>query len=393
MQVDLKLLDFATDRQKQVIQALDTAPTVKEAAESLGIDERNVYRMMQRLKTKAAKQGYAPDHDQTHTAPDTQYVKGVSTMYDDEGNVKLQWVKTGTVQELLKEDLEAFAEALGDTVYGQSSYSPSPSGIFGFYADKLAVYPIGDPHIGMYAWAEETGEDFDLDIACKDTEQAVSQLVASTPPTETAIILNLGDFFHADNALNRTARAGHVLDVDTRWPKVLQVGAHLMKTIIYKALENHEKVIVKNLIGNHDDHSAFALALILNAFFSNNERVTVDLSPSIYWYYEFGNTLLGATHGHTTKLPNLPVIMAEDMGEAWGRTKFRHWYTGHIHTKKVLEIGSTLVESFRTLAGKDAWTAASGYRSGRDITSIVHHIEHGEVARYRVDIHRVKQER
>ena len=387
MELDLKLLDFATERQKQVIHAVNDMPTVYAAAEKLGISERSLYRNIGRVRKKAAKQGYSPEHDQTHTAPETQYVKGVSTMYDDAGNVKLQWVKTGTVQEQLKEDLEAFAEALSGTVYGQALSVPEPAeGL----SDCLAVYPMGDPHIGMYAWAEETGEDFDLDIAYRDTEQAVAQLVRSTPYTETAIVLNLGDFFHADNAMNRTTRSGHVLDVDTRWPKVLQVGAHLMKTVIYKALENHDKVIVKNLIGNHDDHSAYALSLILDAFFTHNERVTIDLSPSLYWYYEFGKTLLGATHGHTAKLPNLPVIMAEDQPAAWGRTKFRHWYTGHIHTKKVLEIGSTLVESFRTLAGKDAWTAASGYRSGRDITSIVHHKEYGEVARYRVDIHRVK---
>jgi hypothetical protein len=34
------------------------------------------------------------------------------------------------------------------------------------------------------------------------------------------VILNLGDFFHADNELNRTQVSGNALDVDTRYAKV-----------------------------------------------------------------------------------------------------------------------------------------------------------------------------
>ena len=43
-------------------------------------------------------------------------------------------------------------------------------------------------------------------------------------------------------------------------------------------------------------------------------------------------------------------------------------------------------ESFRTLAAKDAWAAGRGYRAGRDMLCIVHHREHGEIERHRVDI-------
>ena len=79
MELDLKLLDFATERQKQVIHAVNDMPTVYAAAEKLGLSERSLYRNIGRVKKKAAKQGYSPEHDQTHTAPETQYVKGVST--------------------------------------------------------------------------------------------------------------------------------------------------------------------------------------------------------------------------------------------------------------------------------------------------------------------------
>ena len=45
MELDLKLLDFATERQKQVIHAVNDMPTVYAAAEKLGISERSIYRL------------------------------------------------------------------------------------------------------------------------------------------------------------------------------------------------------------------------------------------------------------------------------------------------------------------------------------------------------------
>jgi hypothetical protein len=42
----------------------------------------------------------------------------------------------------------------------------------------------------------------------------------------------------------------------------------------------------------------------------------------------------------------------------------------------------TTWETFRTLAPTDAWAHGSGYRGGRDMQSIIHHRNHGEVGRH-----------
>ena len=44
------------------------------------------------------------------------------------------------------------------------------------------------------------------------------------------------------------------------------------------------------------------------------------------------------------------------------------------------------LESFRTLAPKDLWTAQHGYRTLREMVCIVHHKRYGEVERHRNDI-------
>jgi hypothetical protein len=86
------------------------------------------------------------------------------------------------------------------------------------------------------------------------------------------------------------------------------------------------------------------------------------------------------------KPERLPGIMAADRPEQWGASRFRYWYTGHIHSRNVTEFPGVMWESFRTLAAQDAYAASHGYRSGRDMVLIVHHREHGEVERHRCDV-------
>src|SRR5580704_2277685 len=65
--------------------------------------------------------------------------------------------------------------------------------------DRLVVYPLGDPHIGMLAWANEVGESFDLRIAENELCECMRQLVARSPASNEAVVTNLGDFWHAQD--------------------------------------------------------------------------------------------------------------------------------------------------------------------------------------------------
>jgi hypothetical protein len=155
---------------------------------------------------------------------------------------------------------------------------------------------------------------------------------------------------------------------------------------IYAALEKHKKVIVKNLMGNHDDHTSQALSVAMSLYFHNNPRVEIDDVPAKFWYYSFGSVLIGATHGDTAKPAALPGVMATDQAKAWGESEHRYWYTGHIHTTNKQEFHGCVWESFRTLAARDAWHTAQGYRAGRDMVSITHHKDFGEIERHTMNI-------
>lgn len=380
---DPKLKDYATETQKKYLEAVNRCGSVRAAARELDIHMSCLSRSLAGLKRRAAYSGYAPEADMTHPVPAPFVVKGTSTLYDEDGKAKLQWVKTSVSHQQAQQALEEWAEWLMKEAKGLSPLVPAPK----FNADDLlCVYPAGDPHFGMYAWGAEAGDDFDLSIAETQTTLAVDRLVESSPAAKTAIILLLGDVFHANDQSNVTPGHKHQLDVDSRFPKVIMAGIRTFRHVILRALEKHQKVVVRIEPGNHDPQAKWALALSLAAYFDNNKRVEVDVSPSKFWFYRFGKVLLGSTHGDTVKHEGLPGVMASDRAEDWGATKFRYWYTGHVHTQAVREFPGVTCESFRTLAAKDAWTASHGYRAGRDMYSIVHHKDFGEIGRHRCDI-------
>ena len=374
-----------TAKQVELLKLRDEGYTVAEVAEQLGMSERNAFRMLQRIKQKAAQMGYSPDHDMNKPVPDGFVVSGVSTYYNDEGKPTGQWVKSRLTAD---DRLKALQEAIADSVAEYKGLAKPAKQLKQKQdgSNYMVAIPIGDPHIGMYAWSEEAGEDFDTDIARNDLLNASRNLFNASPDANRCLIANLGDFFHSDNQSNRTARSGAALDVDTRWARVLKLGCMVMVDMIHLALKKYPEVEVINAIGNHDDHSAVMLSAFLSAYFSDEPRVTVQPTTAKFHYVKFGKCLIGVTHGDTIKHNDLGELMATDKAEDWGSTEHRMWFVGHIHHSRKTELRGCTVESFRTLAAKDAWHAAKGYRSGRDMNAIVLHKDYGEVARYRCDI-------
>ena len=383
MKFDPQLVAFATQRELDYIEAIEKYGSGTKAAKPLGVTKTAVNDAMRSLRKRAAKHGYSPDHDMTKTVPEGFTVKGVSTYYDPDGKVRGQWVKSSADEESRIELVRQTIAALVEDIKGTARQTQAPAVTRG---DLLCVYPLGDCHIGLRTWQEETGDSFDLNIARSLTTSAVDRLVESAPPADTAILLPLGDVFHANDQSNLTPAHKHQLDVDGRYVKVLQVGVQVFRYAIQKLLEKHQSVIVRFVSGNHDPQAIWALAFTIAAYFDNEPRVEVDLSPSAHWYYRFGKVLLGATHGDKSKANQLMGVMAADRPEDWGQTRHRHWLCGHVHHTSVAEFPGCTVETFRTLAAADSYAAGYGYRAGRDMRCLVFHRDHGEIERHRADV-------
>jgi hypothetical protein len=374
------------DEMLEALRLVSEYGSVTEAARRIGMN-RETFKSRYYKARDAASTGTL-NEDLATRVPAGHKIKGVSTLYGDDGAVRAQWVKTDVDKSLVE---SAFASAIGDLCerIPPAPFIPPPTS---FDDDLLNVIPMGDPHFGLRTWKPETGEDFDLSKAEEMTFGAVDKLVSRAPPACEGLLLNLGDYFHADDSSNRTPRSSHALDVDGRFQKIASVGFRAMLRCVERMLETHERVTVRNNPGNHDPHQALMLNIAVGARFHDNPRVYVDPSPSSFYYYRFGKVLIGSTHGDGAKMGDLPLIMAADVPQEWAAAEFRVWHVGHFHHNQRIgqkDLTGCEVETHRTLAAGDAWHRHQGYRALRDMKVISYHREYGEDLRIRCGVERL----
>lgn len=384
--IDPGLLDFATPVQRRYCEAIELHGSARAAARALGLTPNAVSGAIERLKKEAALRGYAPDYDMTHAVPDGFKVRGVSTYYDRDGQARGQWVKSAADEERRAELFKAFVEGLKDEI---TPAHPLQAPLI-CNADLLTVYPVGDPHAGLYSWADETGSHFDLAEFERVNCQAIDRLVASVPSSKYALFNDKGDTVHADNNKNRTPRSNHELDVHGRHAQAVRISGKVKRYQIRRLLEKHEQVLVRVDPGNHDPDTALRLAELLEAIYENEPRVTVVISPNTYWYHQFGKNLIGTCHGDGAKGKDLPSIMANDVREWWGLATYCLWLVGHVHHKDIKDYRGCTVEYMRTLAAPDAWSHGAGFRSRRSLEAITLHRLGGEDSRHTVHVARLE---
>lgn len=307
------------------------------------------------------------------------------TRHTKDGGVVQEWSR-------LRPDsptYEATISAIDEVMKQHEGIVPTIPNPTHFPDSSLATfYPIIDHHLGLYAWEAETGANYDLAIAQKVLRDSLAELVAATPNSEQAVILNIGDFFHSDDNTNRTRKSGNILDADGRYAKILEIGIDLELYAIELALTKHKSVEVRNLPGNHDPYASLALNAAIRMAFRNNPRVHVSRDPSPFYFWRFGKVLVGATHGDMIRHTDMPQVLAAYAAKDWGETEHRYVYLGHVHHKSIgggEKFGATW-ETFRTLAPKDAWASQSGFASGRSMVAITHHKEYGEKYRNTVTV-------
>lgn len=245
----------------------------------------------------------------------------------------------------------------------------------------LNLFPVFDAHFGMLAWHEETGQDYDLEIAEELFTRWFVRAIASSPDAHTALLLLGGDLFHWDGLEAVTPEHKNILDADTRFQKVVRVVIRSMRNIVRMLLESHQHVHIVVLEGNHDLSSSVHLREWMAAHYENEPRVTVDTSPSVYQCYVWGDVSLFFHHGHKRKVGNIAEVFTGRFRKEWGSTEFSYGHVGHLHSQEQRETSLMVVEQHRTLAAKDAYASRGGWAGGRSASVITYHSKYGEAFR------------
>jgi hypothetical protein len=326
---------------------------------------------------KAAEQGYEPETGRNYPGPTGHIISGYSELVKAEEGDPLgrivYWVKTNR---RLVDQLDEFRTTVAAIIDELPKLKPVKYTGNVKTKDHFTVIPIGDPHIGLRTWAREVGVDWDVPIAKRVFNNVFSRLFKRVPDTEEAIVFNSGDFFHADNIRGETERSGHKLDLDGRPSYWIEAGVVIMRMIIDMALSKYKKVHFVNTPGNHDDILGQALGIAVKHIYENEPRFSCNIEPNPFKFVIRGKVLLGFCHGHTCRLPALPGKMADDQHEAWGKTLYRHWFTGHVHHNQWVQFkehpGCT-VESVGIIPPRDAYAYGAGFGGGRGTQLCIFH--------------------
>lgn len=386
-----------TPEQRDLLQRLeaegDTPETRARMRDALGLDRRTFNKRVARARgarqrlQQAAEDFAALDEgvqSQLHRAGLTSVagVRGGWVFPTDADGNKVASIRFEGAREQ-EETTEDLAERIKDALSQIPPVDPVPPPLHA-EGELLGLVPIADLHVGMMAWGRETGEDWSTQAACERLVKWSGEVIRRMPRCGICALLFNGDTLHADDQRNVTPVSKHQLDVDTRHFRSIDMAVTATAIAIDTALQWHGQVIVAIKPGNHDQHSHLALLFAMGQRYRLEPRVTVLREPSEFWCYEFGSVLLMAHHGHRAKPEQIVMNLAHEYAEAWGRTKYRYLWTGHLHHMKAADIGGVQWEQSRAMTARDAYAAAHGYPSRAELQGVVYHIEKGEIARARV---------
>ncbi|AZF89825.1 hypothetical protein P9608_gp40 [Escherichia phage vB_EcoS_PNS1] len=362
---------------EQLIAEIQAGTTVKEIAKKYGIALRNVYMRKARLSKKGI--GHGNDAVIRKRVADGFGVKRVSALVRGNGEEVMSWVITEQDKERQLEAMRAVVEGMNSEITPAAPVKAPPVPIQAL--DLLNLYTVSDFHLGMLAWGEETGEDWDMAIAEDLFYRWFVEAFARAPDAGTAVINILGDMAHFDSLDAVTPASGHILDADTRYQKLVRYMIRMVRNVVELALQKHHKVKLLIVQGNHDESGMIWLAEMFNTLYENEPRVDVDTSPDVYKMVQHGKTTLFFHHGHKARFDAIEQVMIAKFRQEFGSSEYSYAHVGHLHHQKIVESRNMIVEQHRTLAAKDAYASRGGWMSGRSANVITYSANYGEVAR------------
>lgn len=311
---------------REALQALSEHTTQAAAADALGLN-RDTFRS--RLKTAQTRGLHLSDgirgamQNARITQGEAQGGWIVNVDPETGSRVSTRW-------KMPEQDSETFLGKIKDAFSGILAAPPIIRSEHS-HTGKIGFFPHSDVHIGVDVDADRAGRDYTPDIAVERMKDGFSQLHASIPPCETAIILNNGDLTHSNDDRDVTVKSQHRLKVKGSHRSNLRLAVTATVWQIDMALQRSERVIYRPNRGNHDPNTPDTLTIALQLRYANEPRVTIDTSEREVWVYQRGLVFLSAWHGDKRKPKDVCADLPGLFPDQFGKSRFWYGFTGHYH--------------------------------------------------------------
>lgn len=222
---------------------------------------------------------------------------------------------------------------------------------------------LPDLHMGLLAWAMETGEDYDLHIAKHSFMDCMADIAGRCKGRVFSKILfvTLGDLLHIDNDEQQTTK-GTFQQADGRMSKIFDFALDMLiagMDILLKIAP----VEVTYTSGNHDRLNGYTLIKSLEMAYRHDSSITFDVSPDPQKYKLVGRSLIGWTHGDMPR-KNMGDWLVDRGRAEFGRSEYAEVHSGHIHHESVWQDGAVTVKSIPPVSPASWWEHQQGYPKG-----------------------------
>lgn len=242
---------------------------------------------------------------------------------------------------------------------------------------NIAVINLYDAHLDKLPVKSTCGVEATLEQNIEvflNTINKIKEFVINAGKLEYVIFPVGNDLFHT-NGMNSNTKRGtpieYLCSPEEAYYQICDVVTNAIKTLA--TIVNVKVIMIK---GNHDEDKITVLGYWLERYFSelnksnnNFKNVEVDYLRKQRKYIHFGQNLIGFAHGdkEKSKIAQLPLIMATEAKELWGKTTYRKMYLGDLHHGfeyqflKAKDQPGVEVEYLRSVGTTDTWHQDFGW--------------------------------
>lgn len=348
-----------TDNQQEFLNHYSDCQNISEAARRMDVTRQSAQGYYRAIVSK----GWATWLTPTAVPDDKFELQKTTVQYDKFGRPIQEWKRLVPRATCLNDVVEGLCEK----VKGMARV-PVRKERKTDCTDILFEIDLYDAHVGLYADEKETrDENYTTEIAAKRMIETTEGLCRRAGRPQKVVVVFGGDMLHSDNRSNQTEQSKNVLDVDTRYHRVVKYIIGASREVIQLAASIGAEVEVVVLEGNHSWHSEVWLAQVLKAYYHDCPNVTVRIDPNPRKWMIWGDNLLVWSHGDKISATKWSQIIAAELAVQWGQTRNRYLKCGHIHHQKefapiiVNEQSGLVIEYLPALCATDAYHTGAGY--------------------------------
>jgi predicted phosphodiesterase len=223
MSIDIGLKQFATDRQAQIIDAINEHGSQRKAAKALGLAKTTVDDSMSRLKLKAKLEGYEVHEDRELLESNVRLAK------QKQGLMDVQRVERKSFREdaRVENAVEALDKELVD-IFKSYQFKPPATTLTTRNSKACAVLHISDNHLNEMV--DLPHNKFDWHIAAKRLKKLADKaiLLCKAYNVKNIVVCFTGDLINSDRRLDELlTNAGN------------RASACALATILYGQMLHH----------------------------------------------------------------------------------------------------------------------------------------------------------